>query len=322
MIKLDIMNILSINNINKSYGTEQILSDISFTVNKGDRIGIVGANGAGKSTLFRIICGEEEPDSGEISASKDLTLGYLKQREHFPEGHSVYETMISLGDEPAAKSGQLSGQTLAERFEERKGYTFDRAVRGILVSLGFSESSFSQEVGALSGGEKTRLALGAMLLREPDLMLLDEPTNHLDIPTLKWLEAYLKNYRGTLMIISHDRYFLDKCVNRIFEIENTHLKAYEGNYTQYKERKSMQYDCRRPESPFSAAQRSESCTASGRRSKPVTVSDGSRCRSNSPRSPVPLPRSQTFRPRSRRGNDDSTKLSVPGRKSVSSHANR
>ena len=236
------MNILSINIINKSYGTEQVLSDISFTVNKGDRIGIVGANGAGKSTLFRIICGEEEPDSGEISASKDLTLGYLKQREHFPEGHSVYETMISLGNEPAAKSGQLSGQTLAQRFEERKGYTFDRAVRGILVSLGFSESSFSQEVGALSGGEKTRLALGAMLLREPDLMLLDEPTNHLDIPTLKWLESYLKNYRGTLMIISHDRYFLDKCVNRIFEIENTHLKAYDGNYTRYKERKAMQYD--------------------------------------------------------------------------------
>ena len=236
------MNLLSLFSINKSYGTEQILSDISFTVNKGDRIGVVGANGAGKSTLFRIICGEEEPDSGDISAAKDLTLGYLKQREHFSEGRSVLDTLLALGNEPAAKSGKLSGQTLAQRFEERRGYTFDRAVRGILISLGFSESSFSQEVGALSGGEKTRLALGAMLLREPDLMLLDEPTNHLDIPTLKWLESYLKGYRGTLMIISHDRYFLDKCVSRIFEIEGTRLKAYEGNYTQYKEKKALQYD--------------------------------------------------------------------------------
>ncbi|MBR0085400.1 MAG: ABC-F family ATP-binding cassette domain-containing protein [Lachnospiraceae bacterium] len=236
------MNLLSLSEINKSYGTEQILTDISFTVNKGDRIGVVGANGAGKSTLFRLICGEQEPDSGSISAAKDLTLGYLKQREHFPEGRSVLDTLLLLGDEPAAKSGKLSGQTLAERFLERRGYTFDRAARGILISLGFPESSFAQEVSALSGGEKTRLALGAMLLREPDLMLLDEPTNHLDIPTLKWLENYLKGYRGTLMIISHDRYFLDKCVSRIFEIEGTRLKAYEGNYSQYKEKKNLQYD--------------------------------------------------------------------------------
>ena len=236
------MSILSAFGINKTYGTEQILTDISFTVNKGDRIGVVGANGAGKSTLFRIICGEEEADSGELAAARDLTLGYLKQREHFPEGRPVLDTLLALGDEPAAKSGQLSGQTLAQRFEERRGYSFDRAARGILVSLGFPESSFSQDVGALSGGEKTRLALGAMLLREPDLMLLDEPTNHLDIPTLKWLESYLKGYRGTLMIISHDRYFLDKCADRIFEIENTHLKAYEGNYTKYKEKKALQYE--------------------------------------------------------------------------------
>ena len=236
------MSILSAFGINKTYGTEQILTDISFTVNKGDRIGVVGANGAGKSTLFRIICGEEEADSGELAAARDLTLGYLKQREHFPEGRPVLDTLLALGDEPAAKSGQLSGQTLAQRFEERRGYSFDRAARGILVSLGFPESSFSQDVGALSGGEKTRLALGAMLLREPDLMLLDEPTNHLDIPTLKWLESYLKGYRGTLMIISHDRYFLDKCADRIFEIENTRLKAYEGNYTKYKEKKALQYE--------------------------------------------------------------------------------
>ena len=236
------MSILSAQELNKSYGIEPVLTDVSFTVNKGDRIGVVGANGAGKSTLFKIIVGEEGYDSGVLSIARDLTAGYLKQREHFPEDNTVLDTMMLLGDEPAAKSGALLGRTLAERFEELHGYTYERAVRGILTSLGFPKESLSQQVGALSGGEKTRLALGAMLLREPELMLLDEPTNHLDIKTLKWLEGYLAGYRGTLMIISHDRYFLDKCVNRIFEIENCRLSCYEGNYSKYKETKQLQYD--------------------------------------------------------------------------------
>ena len=236
------MSIISVNELNKTFGIEPVLQDVSFTVNKGDRIGVVGPNGAGKSTLFKIIVGELAADSGEIATARDLTVGYLKQREHFAEGNTVLNTLLALGDEPAAKRGSLAGSTLAERFEELHGYTFERAARGILISLGFSESMFGQQVEALSGGEKTRLALGAMLLREPDLMLLDEPTNHLDIPTLKWLEGYLKSYRGTLMIISHDRYFLDKCVGRIFEIEGCRLKCYEGNYTRYKELKELQYE--------------------------------------------------------------------------------
>ncbi len=236
------MSVLSALQINKTFITETVLEDVSFTVNKGDRIGVVGANGAGKSTLFKIITGEMAADEGSISTAKDLTVGYLKQREHFPDGNTVFETLMALGEEPAAKRGSLAGSTLAERFEELHGYSFDRAAKGILISLGFEQSAFDQQVEALSGGEKTRLALGAMLLREPDLMLLDEPTNHLDIPTLKWLEGYLAGYRGTLMIISHDRYFLDKCVSRIFEIENCHLKCYEGNYTRYKELKQLQYE--------------------------------------------------------------------------------
>ena len=236
------MNIISVRELNKSFGIEPVLENVSFTVNKGDRIGVVGPNGAGKSTLFKIIVGELAADSGEIATARDLTVGYLKQREHFAEEGTVLSTLLALGDEPAAKRGSLAGSTLAERFEELHGYTFERAARGILISLGFTESMFGQQVGALSGGEKTRLALGAMLLREPDLMLLDEPTNHLDIPTLKWLEGYLKGYRGTLMIISHDRYFLDKCVGRIFEIEGCRLKCYEGNYTRYKELKELQYE--------------------------------------------------------------------------------
>ena len=236
------MSVLSVSQLNKAFVTETVLEDVSFVVNKGDRIGVVGANGAGKSTLFKIITGEMAADDGIVSTAKDLTVGYLKQREHFPDGNTVLETLMMLGEEPAAKRGSLAGSTLAARFEELHGYSFDRAAKGILISLGFEQSAFSQQVGALSGGEKTRLALGAMLLREPDLMLLDEPTNHLDIPTLKWLENYLKGYRGTLMIISHDRYFLDKCVNRIFEIERCHLKCYEGNYTRYKELKEIQYE--------------------------------------------------------------------------------
>ena len=236
------MNIISVRELNKSFGIAPVLENVSFTVNKGDRIGVVGPNGAGKSTLFKRIVGELAADSGEIATARDLTVGYLKQREHFAEGNTVLSTLLALGDEPAAKRGSLAGSTLAERFEELHGYTFERAARGILISLGFSESMFGQQVGALSGGEKTRLALGAMLLREPDLMLLDEPTNHLDIPTLKWLESYLRGYRGTLMIISHDRYFLDKCVGRIFEIEGCRLKCYEGNYTRYKELKELQYE--------------------------------------------------------------------------------
>ena len=242
MVSYYAMSILSVRELNKSFGIETALEGVSFTVNKGDRIGVVGANGAGKSTLFKIIVGELAADSGEIAAAKDLTVGYLRQREHFPEEGTVLDTMLMLGDEPAAKRGALAGSTLAERFEELHGYSFDRAAKGILISLGFAESAFGQRVGALSGGEKTRLALGAMLLREPDLMLLDEPTNHLDIPTLKWLENYLKGYRGTLMIISHDRYFLDKCVSRIFEIENCRLKCYEGNYSKFKETKQLQYE--------------------------------------------------------------------------------
>ena len=242
MIILCNMSILSAQKLNKSFGITPVLTDVSFTVNKGDRIGVVGANGAGKSTLFKLIIGEETADSGELAAAKDLNAGYLKQREHFPDEGNVLDTLLLLGSEPAAQKGPLAGQTLAERFEEIHGYTFERAARGILTSLGFEAENLSQRVGDLSGGEKTRLALGAMLLREPDLMLLDEPTNHLDIKTLKWLEGYLAGYRGTLMIISHDRYFLDKCVNRIFEIENCRLTCYEGNYSTYKEKKQLQYE--------------------------------------------------------------------------------
>ena len=235
----DVMSILTISQLNYSIGVEDILEDINCIVNEGDRIGIVGVNGAGKSTLLKLIMGEYDPsyissgeayekDSGTIGFSKDLSIAYLKQREHFSPGISVWDALDSKID--------------PEAFREKNGYSLEKGKRGILTSLGFSEESYGQEAVSLSGGEQTRLALGAVLLEEPELLLLDEPTNHLDIPTLQWLESRLRSYRGTLMIVSHDRYFLDKVVTKIFEIERGHLSVYNGNYTQYKERKQILFD--------------------------------------------------------------------------------
>jgi len=233
------MSILNISELNYSIGVEPILCDITCLVNQGDRIGIVGVNGAGKSTLLKLIMGEYDPksiedgesyekDSGIISFSRDLSIAYLKQREHFKPGITVWDA--------------LDTKISPEEFQEKNGYSLDKGKRGILTSLGFYEDCYTQEAISLSGGEQTRLALGAVLLQEPDLLLLDEPTNHLDIPTLQWLENKLKSYRGSLMIVSHDRYFLDKVCTKIFEIENCELTDYKGNYSEYKEKKQIRYE--------------------------------------------------------------------------------
>ena len=225
------MSILQARNLNKTYGVETILEDVSFLINKGDRIGVVGINGAGKSTLIKILAGEIQADDGDFSVEQGLSIGYLKQRDHFPDGGTVLEEMQASASD-----------AVKQAFEERKGYTYESGITGILRSLAFTDDYLDKPVATLSGGERTRLALAALLLQEPDLLLLDEPTNHLDIGTLKWLEGFLKNYSGSLVIISHDRYFLDVTVNRIFEIENRHLTAYKGNYTEYKEKKQIIYE--------------------------------------------------------------------------------
>ncbi len=222
---------ISASKLNKSYGITPALTDVSFNVNASDRIGIVGANGAGKSTLIKILAGELEYDSGELFIDGKSSLGYLKQRDHFPAGGTVLEEMQKAVSEEKKQA-----------FEEKNGYSYASGIRGILKSLAFSEEYLDKPVDLLSGGERTRLALAALLLQEPDILLLDEPTNHLDIGTLKWLEDYLKGYKGTMLIISHDRYFLDRTVKRIFEVENTRLTVYEGNYTQYKEKKQTIFD--------------------------------------------------------------------------------
>lgn len=254
------MALLSAIDINKSYGVNTILSHVSFHVNKGDRVGIVGDNGAGKTTLLSILSGQLPFDGGELSLSGEVTLGLLKQRDHFRSDKTVYQEMCSIFSEvirieedlealthrissvPPAESHRISGllrqyDELTEAMKRNNGYGFRSEIRGVLSSMAFPEEYYDKSVEELSGGERTRLALAALLLRKPDLLLLDEPTNHLDIGTLKWLEQYLKNYSGTILLISHDRYFLDQVVDRIFEIENHELTEYNGNYSSYLEQK-------------------------------------------------------------------------------------
>ncbi len=220
------MSLITASKIDKYYGITPIIEGVSFHINKGDKIGIVGANGAGKSTLLKILVGEISADEGEIYLDKNASIGYLKQMDQFPGGGTVLEEVLKN----------------SERFHLPDGANPEKWAKGILNSLSFGDDYLSKNVGLLSGGERTRLALAAMLLENPDIMILDEPTNHLDIGSLKWLEQYLKNYKGTLIVISHDRYFLDKLVKRIFEIENHKLTAYEGNYSQYLEKKRVKYE--------------------------------------------------------------------------------
>ena len=241
------MIVISANNLTKEYdGTNLVLDKVSFAVNKGERIGIIGINGAGKTTLLRMLAGQLPQEGGDFFVSSDLRIGYLEQDggfdsertvieeaskvfEHFPEMEQDMERLLaSAGQQDLARYEQIR-----ERYERMGGYMYKSEIKGILTSMAFDESMYNKKISTLSGGEKTRLALAILLLEKPDILLLDEPTNHLDIGTLKWLEQYLKGYKGTMIIVSHDRYFLNETVNRIFEIENAHLSIYEGNYDFY-----------------------------------------------------------------------------------------
>lgn len=220
------MSLITASKLDKYYGITPILTGVSFNVNKGDKVGIVGANGAGKSTLIKILAGELAYDEGSLFIDKQASFSYLKQMDQFPSGGTVMQEMLKN----------------QEKFHLPDGANPEKWAKGILNSLSFGEDYLNKSVDVLSGGERTRLALAAMLLENPDVLLMDEPTNHLDIGSLKWLEQYLKNYKGTLIVISHDRYFLDKITSRIFEIENHKLTVYEGNYTTYLEKKRTNYE--------------------------------------------------------------------------------
>lgn len=249
---------LSINNITKSYGIETIIKDISFAVNDGEKIGLVGSNGAGKTTLFKIIAGKLEKDSGQIYTGKDITLGYLEQnvksdseKTLFEEALLCFEDIIKLEKELRELENRISESAHSpnleslmneyakktEIFTNNNGYSYNSEARGILKGLGFSDEDFEKSVKLLSGGEQTRLMLSKLLLKNPDVLLLDEPTNHLDTDAVEWLENYLRQYKGNVIVISHDRYFLDKIVNKIFEIQNKILTEYNGNYTDYLEKR-------------------------------------------------------------------------------------
>ena len=250
------MIILSAKDLTKVYGTDVILENVSFHINKGERVGLIGVNGAGKTTLLRVLTGELEADGGDCFISGDTRIGYLKQTGEFDSENTVIEEVEAifsgfpkmeaemedilrqveeLGDDDPARSRTLLDRydQLHEQFGRSGGYSYKSEMNGILTSMAFGEETYNKKISTLSGGEKTRLALACLLLRKPDLLFLDEPTNHLDIGTLKWLEQYLKGYKGTIVIVSHDRYFLDQTVTRIFEVENHHLNIYEGNYSFY-----------------------------------------------------------------------------------------
>ena len=248
------MIVVSAKDLTKAYGTDVILDKVSFHINKGERVGIIGVNGAGKTTLLKMLTGEIPCESGDFFISSDLKTGYLKQDGSFDSEKTVIEEVeaifsrfpemeremeqLTLRMEEASSEEESHRlierfDALSERYDREGGYTYKSEITGILSSMAFPAESYNKKISTLSGGERTRLALACLLLKKPDILFLDEPTNHLDIGTLKWLEQYLRGYKGTMVLVSHDRYFLDQTVNRIFEVENRKLHIYEGDYSFY-----------------------------------------------------------------------------------------
>ena len=251
--------ILSCNNITKTFGTDAILSDCSFHIEEREKAAIVGPNGAGKSTLLKIIMGRLPADDGTVTISKDKTLGYLAQHQNLSSDGTIYDELLSVKKDIIALEEKIreteqqmknaTGEQLDtlldqytkmnHQFELENGYAYQSEIVGVLKGLGFTEDDFSLPVNTLSGGQKTRVALGKLLLSKPDIILLDEPTNHLDMESIRWLENYLLGYNGSVIIVAHDRYFLDRIVTKIIEIENTHVTVFSGNYTAYADKKKI-----------------------------------------------------------------------------------
>ena len=251
--------ILACQNISKAFGTTEIIKNASFHIEEREKAALVGINGAGKSTLLKIIIGEMRADEGEVILSKGKTMGYLAQHQDLTGHLSIYQEVLTakqnlidmeerlrqMESDMKTKSGAeldelLSTYTrLSHTFELENGYAYRSEVVGVLKGLGFSESDFEKQVDSLSGGQKTRVALGKLLLTKPDIILLDEPTNHLDMDSISWLETYLLNYSGAVLIVSHDRYFLDRVVTKVVEVDNKKVTTFEGNYTAYSQKKAM-----------------------------------------------------------------------------------
>lgn len=252
--------ILSCQNISKAFGTEEILNNVSFVLNEHEKCAIVGINGAGKSTLLKIITGELAPDSGSVILPKGVSLGYLSQQQDLSGENSIYEEVMAIkadiiameenirrlehmmkeaeGDELEAMLSRYS--RLNHDFEAAGGYAIKSEVTGVLKGLGFTEEDFALHVNTLSGGQKTRVALSKLLLTNPDIIMLDEPTNHLDMESIRWLEGYLSGYKGSVIVVAHDRYFLDKIVTKVVELENTRGEVFTGNYSDYAAKKQIE----------------------------------------------------------------------------------
>lgn len=249
--------ILACHHISKEYPENVVLRDITFHLEKGDKAAVIGINGAGKTTLLRIIVGEESADEGSVSFERDCTFGYLAQNQDLSSDRTIYEEVLSVKQYLIDMENQLSqyekemdalkGEALTNtitaytellhKFERENGYAYKGEVTGVLKGLGFTPEEYDQRVATLSGGQKTRVALGKLLVQKPDLIMLDEPTNHLDMNSIRWLETYLMNYKGTVLVVSHDRYFLDRTVTKIIELENGKSMLFNGNYSVYAERK-------------------------------------------------------------------------------------
>ena len=250
--------ILSISQLQKNFGTTPILKNISFKVEDKEKIALIGVNGAGKTTLFKILAGELDYDGGSLNWTKNCQVGYLSQHFDFNEQDTIYDCMLHVFDELIEMEQTIHDleeqmanpkedltiimrryDDLMHLFQDKEGYSYKSKIVGVLKGLGFTEKDFTKKIEILSGGEKTRLSLGKLLLKEPELLLLDEPTNHLDIDAITWLEGYLKSYRKAVLIISHDRYFIDQVVSSIIEIENGKSIVYKGNYQYYANQKTI-----------------------------------------------------------------------------------
>lgn len=248
--------LLTLDNVSKSFGTDIIFENISVTVHEAERIGFVGANGAGKTTLLNLIAKQSLPDVGAVSYRSGLAVGYLRQNSGLQSGNSILKEMRGvfqdaidarkkmealaqeIADDPEDADAMRDYAAAESLFMARDGYNIDVNIKKVLSGMGFSDAQYNMAIDGLSGGEKTRLALAKLLLQKPDLLMLDEPTNHLDFATLAWLESYLMDYKGAMLVVSHDRYFLDRVANRIWDMDGGELTEYRGNYSSYKQQKT------------------------------------------------------------------------------------
>ncbi|MEE3457896.1 MAG: ATP-binding cassette domain-containing protein, partial [Lachnospiraceae bacterium] len=251
--------ILDVQKISKTFPGNEVLKEVSFHIEEKEKAALVGINGAGKSTLLKIIMGELAADDGQAVIARDMKVGYLAQHQDLTGDNTIFEQLMMVkkdvltlyenmrasekrmndlsGD--ALENEMLSYARMQEAYDRANGYAYRSEVIGVLKGLGFPEEDFSKKVGTLSGGQKTRVALGRLLLESPDLIILDEPTNHLDMGSIIWLETYLLNYKGAVLIVSHDRYFLNRIVTKVVELDHGRARTYSGNYDAYSEKKEQ-----------------------------------------------------------------------------------